>query len=98
MKEPLVGGDVLANYGTRELIKFVVVDVSEYRDIPQRGSLIGRTPFGPLPLSAHDVLLFVYRPATRTPETRSVSGHLLPRRVGSSADVAAEIAIPGWTH
>ena len=32
------------------------------------------------------------RSATKKPETRSVSGYLLPRRVGSSADVAAEIA------
>jgi hypothetical protein len=46
VKKPLVGGDVLAIYGARELIELFVVDLSEYRNTPQCGSLIGRTRFG----------------------------------------------------
>jgi hypothetical protein len=45
---------VLATYGLREQVELFVVDLGEYRDAPQCGSLVGRTRFGQLPFSDHE--------------------------------------------
>jgi hypothetical protein len=95
VKEPLVGGDVSAIYGAYELVELFVVDLGEYRNTPQCGPPIGRTRFARLLFSGHEVSPLGSRLAPATPETQPVSGYLLLRGVGSSADVAAEIAISG---
>jgi hypothetical protein len=56
MKEPLFGGDVLALSGAQQLIELFVADVGEYRNTPERGSRVIRTP---LLFSAHEVSLIV---------------------------------------
>ena len=46
MEKPLVGRDVLAINGARKLIELFVVDIGEYRNTAQCGSLVSRTRFG----------------------------------------------------
>ena len=55
VKKPLVGADVVAIYGAREFIELLVVEVGEYRNIPQRGSLVSYILLGPF--SGHEVWL-----------------------------------------
>jgi hypothetical protein len=40
-----------------KLIELLIVDVGEYRNTTERGSLISRTPLGPSPFSAHEARL-----------------------------------------